>query len=291
MKTSCSSLVCIGLLPLLFFCNNTFGQSPGEKAYQKLKETGNTFYSIERAGIENDEASAASGGPDQLSRRAQCLLVLAHDDLENYRYEAAQGLMERLEGLLNPKDATHQRYLGDLYNLQAYNYDKRGYQSLSVECYLKAIRLYESAAQSDPAYGYAEVVMNKGNLVKLLAQQGKFAKATQLAIETQSHLSSITDTLRFGQLIALANNNMGFAKSMQALAYRHDMRPQKMTRLATECLELFKSNLPIAWRHERLRHYALALINVANLARMLGQYDTARVYVRTVTDSILLIIR
>lgn len=286
-----SSLL-FAFLTFSFFLPNAAAQDCAnacERAYQHYQNTGQVIDSEFPCLLQDQHDAAQKGDP---IRRGKCLLMLTVHNQKKDSFDQARARLNTVGRILSPENAAHQPYLADMHNLLGYDYDRRGYQSLSVQSYKQAINLYDTLSRSDPQRGFADMVVNEVNLVKLLAQQGKCNEAIKMAKGTLVHFADLPNTLRLGELRAVAANNLAFAKTQQALQYRSDMRPAKMRQSAGEALAIFKDNLPAASRMARTGddeakgNYGIALLNTATQARMLGQNDTARQYVQMFSDSV-----
>lgn len=291
------SFLLLALLFSFFFLPSTAAQTcedknACERSYQLYSNTGEVIRS-ERSCILKEERDAAE--KRDTIRMVQCLLMLAaheiHNPSDTGRHEQKK-FLDAVGITLERQNPAHQPYLADMHNLLGYDYDRRGYQSLSAQSYKEAISLYGAISRSDPQRGFADMVVNEVNLVKLLAQQGRCNEAIEVAEGTRVHFANLRDTLRLGELRAVAANNLAFAKAQQALQYRSDMRPAKMQQSARAALAIFKENVSLAARTARTGgeegkgNYGIALLNTSTNARMLGQNDTSRRYVQMFSDSV-----
>lgn len=271
--------------PALFFlvhCQRpVFGQSCCENAYSKLRNT-STVTDLDTSCLAREEREAAAQGQSGLERRANCLLMLSYDDLNSNRFENSLQRLEVLKSYFNPSDTAHKQHLADLYNLRAYIYNQKSYQSLAETSYREAVTLYQELGLE-----YDRLV-NEANLAKLLAEQGKFSEAIDIGIRTVTSTKNLSNFGRINELKGTAANNLAFAYSLQSQSYRADMRTVEMRSSAEKALEIFKKNVEIALNIDpppyRRGEYRIALLNACNTALLAEQYDVARGFVQQYFD-------
>ncbi|MBX2891516.1 MAG: CHAT domain-containing protein [Saprospiraceae bacterium] len=264
------------IFPVFFSLACCKGQSCCENAYTMFIKTGSTM-NLDTSCLDKEEREAAVIGQAALERRAKCLLMLSYNDLNNNRFENSLQRLEVLKSSLNPSDAAHKQYLADLYNLQAYIYNQQSYQSLAEASYKEAITLYKELGMRDGR------LVNEANLVKLLAEQGKFSEAVDLGTRVCEETKSLFSFFRSGELKGTAANNLAFAYSLQSQSYRADMRTVEMRGSAEKALEIFKKNVDIASGIGG-NPYRVTLLNASNAAVLAEQYDVSRNFIQQYFD-------
>lgn len=250
-----------------------------EEAYQASRTTRNWKFKSadERKCAEAEAEATLRAGNKELA--AQCLVVLALDDVENNRFESAFQYLALLQEALPADKPEYEPYLANAYGLLAYVYDQQGYQKSAVQYYRRAIELYEKHHMQ------GEQVGEQANLVKLLAQQGNFEEAIHIGMAAHDLVRNIPPFQRSLELRGVAANNLGFAYNLQAGNYRADMRVRDMHAAGEKALEVFKDNLPTARILGGLPH-AIALLNIASMAMVVDHLDTSRHYLQIYLDSV-----
>jgi|GEM_PF-4845219 len=264
------------IFPVFFTLACCKGQSCCENAYTMFINTGSTM-NLDSSCLAKEEREAAAIGQAALERRAKCLLMLSYDDLNSNRFENALQRLEVLKSFLSPSDAAHKQYTADLYNLLAYIYNQQSYQSLAEASYKEAITLYKELGMRDGQ------LINEANLVKLLAEQGKFSEAIDLGTRVCEETKSLFSFFRSGELKGTAANNLAFAYSLQSQSYRADMRTIEMRSSAEKALEIFKKNVDIASGIGGAP-YRVTLLNASNAAALAEQYDVSRNFIQQYFD-------
>ncbi len=264
-------------LPLVLFtlvCARVEGQpNCCESAYEAARNTVNwRFWTSKDRQCAQATAVQAQDGGDWRTM-AKCWLVLAYEAVENQRFDTAFAYLNLFQQYVPETDPALTLLHGNAQGLLGYLYDQMGYQKTSVYHYRRAIDIYEKHGGAAAA-----LISEQSNLVKILAQRGKYQEALALGRAAFGRAQGFIGS-RAGEMFGLAANNLGYAHQLHMLHYRLDMRPDSMQLVGKRALEFYSENLDLAERlPEAPQLYAITLLNIAGTYLGLEQVDSARIY-------------
>ncbi|MEQ1744366.1 MAG: CHAT domain-containing protein [Saprospiraceae bacterium] len=212
----------------------------------------------------NAKAALAS---NDLALAAKCQLALAYFDVEKGEYSRAFDRLFTVKDKLDTSNNIQFTHLADLHNLLGIIYDRQGYSNLALESYENAIRIYSNLGSST-----GQVLLNQANLVKVLAEHGKYERAIALGEAVRTKTVSVPPEDGKGQILATVQNNLGYAKNCRGLGLLSDMRDRSASASCKEAMELFKLNLRIAINIGR-EEYLTTLVSYIGAASSAGQLD------------------